>query len=389
MKGLHCSFLFWLLFLLISSQTLSASTGKITIGFNLPLTGSFEQAGEHAKNAAELVRMELDKTKGLTVGNKKYEVEFIYGDNRSDPAAASGLAVKQVSGQKVLGIIGPLSSHQAVPAGQMTNAFSTPMIAAWSTSPLTTKDRPFVFRSGSVLTVHGPVITKFAAKEFKATKAAVLFDIVSAYPRAMAKSFKAAFEKENGTGSVVAFESFRTGEKDFKAQLKRIMATDAQFVFSPQHYNEVPLIVKQAKKLGLKIPIMGSSSWAGGDLAEGCGDDCHGLFFTGDYAPGGAEGINKEFVSAYSAAYGSNPDEPAALTYDALRALLQSIQNTGQLSGNLLNDRKAVKDSLVSLKNFDGVTGMMSFDKTGDPDKCVIIVRIDEGMFTAYDSVCP
>jgi branched-chain amino acid transport system substrate-binding protein len=369
-------------------QSASGSDGTIKIGFNIPLTGMFELVGNHSKNAAELIRKDLISSGGLKVGNKTYDIEFLYGDNASNPTTATTLTVNQVSKEQVIGIVGPLSSRQAIPVGQMSNSFSTPMITPWSTSPVTTQDKPYVFRSCFIYTIQGPVITKFMAKKHNATKAAVLYDIVSAYPRGMAKSFKDAFEETNGEGSVVLFEEFRTGDQDFRKQLTRIKNSNAQFIFTPQHYNEVPLIVKQAKELGLNIPIIGSNSWAGGDLIGECGSDCDGLFFTGNYAPGGATGINKQFVEAYTTAYGTNPDEPAALTWDAVRVLLQAIQDTGGLSGNLLADRKSVRDALVNVKNFDGASGMMSFNETGTPNKCAVIVKIEKGIFTFHESVC-
>jgi branched-chain amino acid transport system substrate-binding protein len=188
---------------------------------------------------------------------------------------------------------------------------------------------------------------------------------------------------------VVAFEEFRTGDKDFSKQLARIRDSGAGFIFTPQHYDEVPLIVRQAKSMGLTIPIVGSNSWAGGDLVGECGADCNGLFFSGNYAPGKATGLNKEFVDAYKTAYGENPDEPAALTWDALRVLVEAIQRTGGLSGNLVNDRTLVKDSLTKIQDFDGAAGKLSFNETGDPNKCAVIVKIDNGVFTFHDSVCP
>jgi len=373
-----------------AGNTCLAEDNVIRIGFNIAQTGMFALVGKNAINAGELVRQEIEKAGGLTVGGKNYKVEFLYGDHTSDPSAAAALAVKQVSQEKVLGIIGPLISAQAIPVAQMAQAYSTPMITPWSTSPLTTKDRPFVFRTCFVFTIQGPAITKFAASEFKATKAAVLYDIISAYPRGMANSFKEAFEAANGPGSVVAFEEFRTGDVDFSKQLNRIKESGAQFLFTPQHYNEVPLIVRQAKALGLTIPIMGSNSWAGGDLIGQCGKDCNGLFFTGNYAPGNAKGLNKSFVEAYTKAYGSNPDEPAALTWDAARLMVQAIKNTGGLTGDLVRDRTAVKDALAKVKDFDGATGKIGFDGNGDPSKCTVIVKIDEnGVFTFHDSVCP
>lgn len=367
-----------------------AADNVIRIGFNIAQTGMFELVGKNAINAGELVRQEIEKSGGLEVGGKIYKVEFLYGDHTSDPSVAASLAVKQVSQEKVLGIIGPLISRQAIPVAQMAQAYSTPMITPWSTSPLTTQDRPFVFRTCFVFTIQGPAITTFAASQFKATKAAVLYDIISAYPRGMANSFKEAFEAVNGAGSVVAFEEFRTGDVDFSKQLSRINESGAEFLFTPQHYNEVPVIVRQAKAMGLTIPIVGSNSWAGGDLIGECGTDCNGLFFTGNYAPGNPQGLNKEFVETYIKAYGVNPDEPAALTWDAVRLLVQAIKNTGGLTGDLVRDRIAVQDALAKVKDFDGATGKIGFNGNGDPSKCAVIVKIDDnGVFTFHDSVCP
>lgn len=377
-----------LLITVFTQNSLLASDGTIRIGFNIPLSGMFELVGNHSKNAAELVRKEIASQGGLKVGKKVYDVEFLYGDNGSNPSMATTLAVQQIAKDKVIGIVGPLSSRQSIPVGLLANSYSTPMISPWSTSPITTKDRPFVFRSCFEFTVQGPVLTKFVANEFKATKGAILYDIISAYPRGMANAFKDSFENTNGAGSIVAFEEFRTGEMDFKSQLYRIKQSDAEFIFTPQHYNEVPLIVRQAKEIGLEIPIIGSNSWAGGNLVGECGEDCNGLYFTGNYAPGSGTPINTTFIEQYTTAYKEDPDEPAALTWDATRALLAAIQKSGKLNGNLLADRIAVKDSLVKVKDFEGASGVMSFNESGTPKKCAVIVKIDNGL-QYYDSVCP
>ena len=379
----------FLLAILCASAPVAAVEGVIKIGFNLPLSGMFSMEGRHAKDAAELVRRDIEAVGGMKIGGKTYGVKFLYGDNRSNPTTASALIVEQITKARILGIIGPLSSQQAIPVGQMANSFSTPMISPWSTSPQTTKDRPFVFRAGFVIGVQGPVLTRFVRKEFNATKAAILYNVLNAYSRGMAKAFKQAFENTNGPGSVVAFEEFRTGDQNFAEQLRDIQASGAQILFTPQHYNEVPFIVRQAKQLGLDIPIIGSNSWAGGDLAAECGANCNGLFFTGNYAAGGATGINRKFVTAYHDAYGSDPDEPAALTWDATRSLLAAISGAGKLTGNLLTDRLAVKNALVQLKDFDGATGTMSYNTTGNPSKCTLIIKIANGKLTSHESICP
>jgi branched-chain amino acid transport system substrate-binding protein len=389
MKRLNFFPLALLASVLIFAGTATAADGTITVGFNIAQEGMFALVGSHSINAGELIRKEVEAQGGLKIGDKTYELKFIYGDNKSNATDAANQAIQFVTKDKVIGVIAPNFSALAIPAGQMANSFSTPMISPWSTSPITTKDRPFVFRSCFVFTIQGPVLTKFVAKEFNATKAAVLYDIISAYPRGMAKSFRDAFEDANGKGSVVAFEEFRTGATDFSKQLKKIKESGAQVLFTPQHYDEIPLIVRQAKQMGLTIPIIGSNSWAGGDLTGTCGEDCNGLFFTGNYAPGEAKGINKKYVESYQKAYNELPDEPSALTWDSVRVLLKALENTGGLTGNLLKDRIAVKDEIVKIRNMEGATGMLNFNASGNPEKCAIVVKIVDGVFTFHDSVCP
>ena len=84
------------------------------------------------------------------------------------------------------------------------------------------------------------------------------------------------------------------------------------------------------------------------------------------------------------------PDDVAALTWDSLNIVEAAIKATGGLSGKIKKDRKAVRDELAKIKQFNGITGQMTFTEEGDPVKCAVIVRIsDKGEFEFYKSVCP
>jgi branched-chain amino acid transport system substrate-binding protein len=364
-----------------------AADQVIKIGFNIPLTGDNPDVGASSKNAAE---MYLKENSSIQVGGQKYMLKFIYEDNEYKAESAVKASTKLITEEGVLGIIGPQSSSQAVPAGEVANNFATPMISPWSTNPNTTLNRPYVFRGCFLDPFQGPVIANFATNELGAKKAAVLYDIAADYPKGLAEFFKEAFEKIHGPGSVVAFESFTTGDKDFSAQMTNIVASDADILFTPQYYSEVPLIVRAAKEMGWTKPILGSDSWGSGDLMGLCGDDCKGYYFSTHYAAAGAKGATKVFIDKYTAAYGKTPDDVAALTWDSLGLMMQAIKNTGGLSGDLKANRTKVKDALASIKNFPGITGGMTFTPEGDPKKCAVIVKInDEGKFAFHKSVCP
>jgi branched-chain amino acid transport system substrate-binding protein len=367
-----------------------AKAKTIKVGINAPITGDIPKVGEGSKYAAEMWLEDIKAAGGLDVGGEKVMVEIVIEDNESKPESAAKAATKLITEDEVLAIVGPQASSQAIPAGEMANNYGTPMISPWSTNPDTTKDRPFVFRGCFLDPFQGPVVANFIKDEFGFQKAAVLYDIASDYPKGLAEVFKEAWEKLNGAGSVVAFESFTTKDADFSSQLTNIINSGAQFLFTPQYYNEVALIVQQAQELGFKGPIVGSDSWGSAETVKLCGEACYGLFFSTHYAAAGATGATKEFIERYEKKYGYTPDDVGALTWDALRIVQTAIENTGKLTGDLEKDRIAVKDALAKIKEFDGITGKMTFTPDGDPIKCAVIVRISEkGEFEFYKSACP
>ncbi len=362
----------------------------IKIGINAPMTGDIPKVGEGSKFAGEMWLEDIKAAGGLEVGGKKYPVELVIEDNESKAESAVKVNTKMITEDEVLFIVGPQSSKQAIPAGEVANNYKTPMISPWSTNPDTTKDRPFVFRGCFLDPFQGPVIANFIKEEFGFTKAAVLYDVASDYPKGLAEFFKEAWEKVNGPGSVVAFESFTTKDADFSSQLTKIIRSGAEVLFTPQYYNEVALIVQQAHELGWNKPIVGSDSWGSAETVELCGKDCYGLFFSTHYAAAGAKGATKAFIDRYNKKHGYVPDDVAALTWDALSLVQASIQSCGKITGNVEKDRECIRDAMAKIKEFNGITGKMTFTEDGDPIKCAVVVRIsDKGEYEFYKSVCP
>ena len=365
-------------------------TKAIVVGINAPLTGDIPKVGEGTKFAAQMWLEDVKAAGGIKVGGKAYPVELVIEDNEAKAESAVKVNTKIITEDEVLVIVGPQSSKQAVPAGDVANNYKTPMISPWSTNPDTTKDRPFVFRGCFLDPFQGPVAANFISDEFGFKKAAVLYDVASDYPKGLAEFFKEAWEKIHGPGSVVAFESFTTKDADFSSQLTNIIKSGAEVLFTPQYYNEVALIVQQAHELGFNKPIVGSDSWGSAETVSLCGKDCYGLFFSTHYAAAGAKGATKAFIDRYEKKHGYVPDDVAALTWDALHLVQQAIQDTGKLTGKVEKDRQAVRDALAKIKDFAGITGNMTFTEEGDPIKCAVIVRIsDKGEFEFYKSVCP
>jgi branched-chain amino acid transport system substrate-binding protein len=374
----------------MASPAALAKQEVIKIGINAPMTGDIPKVGEGTKYAARMWLNDIEENGGLEVGGTKHPVELVIEDNESKAESAVKVNTKMITEDEVLVIVGPQSSKQAVPAGDVADNYDTPMISPWSTNPDTTKDRPFVFRGCFLDPFQGPVVANFITDEFGFTKAAVLYDVASDYPKGLAEFFKEAWEKLHGEGSVVAYESFTTKDADFSSQLTKIIQSGAEVLFTPQYYNEVALIVQQAHELGWDKPIVGSDSWGSAETVELCGEACYGLFFSTHYAAAGATGKTKEFIERYQKKYGYVPDDVAALTWDSLGIVETAIRKCGKITGKIEKDRQCVRDAMAKIEEYDGITGQMTFTEEGDPIKCAVIVKIsDKGEYEFYKSVCP
>jgi branched-chain amino acid transport system substrate-binding protein len=355
----------------------------IKIGFNIPLTGNSPKFGEVAKNAGELVRKQINDAGGLDIKGTKYKVEFIYVDNELKSESAVQAVLRLIDQDNVLAIVGPVSSTRSIPAGEICNDRHVPMISPYATNPMVTIGRPYVFRACFIDPVQAPATVRFAAQQFpNLTKVAVLYNMDDDYSSTLAGLFRDNWENLNGAGTVAAFESCNDNDRDFSVQLTKIVTSGAEILYLPIYYNEVALVVSQARNLGWgDRPILGSDSWASSDIGPLSNNAVRGCFFPDHFVAQGATGITKEFVDQYRAAYGELPDSIAALSYDSARILIQAVANAG-ITGNLQRDRENVKDAIVALRDFPGVTGAMTFNADGDPEKTMLVVRIgDSGEF--------
>ena len=377
---------------LLSGMLLSACGGgasdTIKVGVVAELTGDIPAVGASCKNAAEMSVQEVNDAGGIEVGGKKYKIELFVEDNAGKADQSASAAQKLITQQNVVAIIGPNASRYAIPASEIAESSKVALISPWSTNPKTTLDaktdepKKYVFRACFIDPFQGRVVAKFALDNMKTTKAAVLYDVASDYNKGIAEYFKQTYE-ENG-GTVVAFETYTTGDKDFSAQLTKIKDAAPEVIFLPNYYSEVPLQIQQAHRLGITVPFLGSDSWGSAELIKLCGSDCEGYYFSTHYAPDAATPQATKFIEAYKVKYGTTPDDVAALTYDAFGLFYQAIQSAGKI------DRQAVRDALAVIPKFEGVTGTMQFKEgSGDPIKSAVILQIKDGTFVWYANANP
>jgi branched-chain amino acid transport system substrate-binding protein len=270
-------------------------------------------------------------------------------------------------------------SRNAIPVGEIAESSRIPMISGKSTNPKTTAGRQYVFRVAFLDPFQAQVLARFSRHELGKSKAAVLFDEASAYNKGLAENYKQAFEEAGG--QVVAFEAYVTNDEDFSKQLTAIKDSGAEILFLPNYFHEVPNQVKQARELGLTIPLIGSDSW--GVLKKEDLPLVEGGFFTTHFAPDVDTDVAQKFVTAYQAAYGKDPIDTAAATYDAMGLLFKAITSQGKA------DPESIRQGIANLGQYQGVTGNIEYKGSGDPVKSAVIMQVKDGVAKFYKFATP
>jgi branched-chain amino acid transport system substrate-binding protein len=378
---------FAFLFLLLSGAALFGACGTkelpdLAIGVIAELSGDIPAIGASCKNAAEMAVAEINEAGGVKVAGKAHRLRLVMEDSKGT-AAEAGEALKRLASEdKVFAIVGPNASVGAIPAAQVAEEGKIPMISPWSTNPLTTAGKKWVFRACFTDAFEGHVLARFATGYLHAAKAAVLYDPGSEAPKSQAELFRKDFEEAGG--KVVAFETYKTGDKDFAAPLSRIAAAAPDIIFLPSYYNEVPLQLREARKLGIKVPFLGSDNWSSPELVKLAGGDAEGATFCNHYAPEVRVDAVAHFVTPYRNKYGQTPDDVAALTYDSFKLLAKALAGASRL------DREAIREALSKIREFEGVTGKMTFKEgSGDPVKSAVMMRVEDGKPVFVTTVDP
>lgn len=353
---------------------------EFRIGLIAPITGNIPTVGESTVNSAKLAVDQINEAGGLEVAGEKYEVVLLIEDSEDKAEIASSKALQLFNQREVVALVGPQASRNAIPASIIAERAQIPMISPWSTNPETTLNKDWVFRAAFIDPFQGGVLARFVRDRLEAKTSAVIFDVASIYNRDLANVFKSSFEGLGG--EIVAFESYTSDSPDITQQLLRVKDSGAEVLFLPNYSLEVVEQARQARDAGINALLIGSDTWA--EISESDRADLNGSYFTSHYASGTTDKNVQEFVTSYREAFGKEPDDVAALTFDAFALLFEAAKNQGKI------DSAAVRAGLASIQNYRGVTGSFRYDGfTGDPVKSVILMKIENGEFVFHSRVDP
>ncbi|MBP2633332.1 MAG: hypothetical protein H6Q70_3960 [Firmicutes bacterium] len=361
-----------------------SSSDTIKLGADLEMTGTNATFGQSATNGAKLAIKEVN-AKGGVLGKK---ISLVVADNKSEAAEAANAMQKLISQDKVLGVIAPIASSSVIAGAQVNMDAKVLAISPTASNPKVTVDpatgktRDYLFRAAFIDPFQGSVMANFATKTLKGKTAALYIDNSSDYAKGLGQFFKETFIKNGGT--IVAEEAYLAKDTDFKSTLTKIKATNPDIVFVPGYYQEVGMIVKQGREIGIKAAILGGDGWDSAKLPEIAGAEAlNNTFFANHYSPDDNSPAIKTFVDSYKAEYGETPDAFAALSYDATMMIIEAIKRAGS------EDTVKIKDELAKTKDYQAVSGVITLNETHDAVKSAVVIEMKDGKQTFKEKVNP
>jgi branched-chain amino acid transport system substrate-binding protein len=353
------------------------SKDQIPVGEYGSLTGTTATFGQSTNNGIQLAVDEINKAGGVLGKTIKVYVE----DDQSKPEEAATAATKLINQNHVVAMLGEVSSSRSLAAAPICQAAKVPMISPSSTNPRVTQIGDYIFRVCFIDPFQGAVMAKFAANTLKFKRVAILVDVRNDYSVGLQTFFRENFKKLGG--EVVSEQSYSEGDSDFHAQLTQIRSAKPEAIYVPGYYTEVATVARQARELGMTVPLMGGDGWDSPKLFEIGGDALNGCYISNHYSVDDPSPRIQQFVKDYKDRFKQAPDALAALGYDVAKILGDSLRRAGS------TESAKLRDAIAATKDFPGVTGNITINNERNAVKPAVVLKIENGKFVYVETVNP
>ena len=343
----------------------------IKIGEIATVTGDFAAYGVAEVESIKIAIAEINAAGGV-LGRP---LEVVMYDCRTRQEDMVNEARRLVEQDKVVAVIGPSGSGLCIAAAPIFNRGHVAHLGTLPTNPLVTVDesgkvRPYNFRICFLDPYQGAIMAQFSYMNLRAKKAAILYDVSSDYSQGQREFFIKSFEKSGG--KIVADEGFRGEDVDFRSQLTNMKDSDADVLIFPFMGKSLPLAVKQARELGIELPIVGGDGY-GDFMWEISGSTLRNTFWVSHvdrYDP-----TLKGFFDKYYEETKTECQEfmNAVMAYDCVYWLKDAIERAGS------TDPEKIRDALEQTKNLKLMHCVLTMDEFHNPTgKDGVILRCDE-----------
>lgn len=355
----------------------------IKVGIYEPASG---ENGPGGKQEVLGIRYAHSLQPTVEINGETYNVELVEVDNQSDTTKAVSAAQSLVS-SNVSVVLGSYGSGVSIAAGDTFKTAQIPAIGISCTNPQVTDGNDYYFRVCFLDPFQGTVMANFAKEEMEADTAFVITQLGDDYSAGLGNYFKQAFTALDGT---VLEAQFQTGETDFNAILANVLNSDADVIFAPSSIQTAPLLIKQARELGITIPILAGDTWENESIILNAGNTATEVYLSTFFDendtsnPAAAEFVSgfKAWLNADSQNLTNNGGSDgvaavSALGFDSYNVALEAIKAANSTEGT------AIRDALPGVEH-TGVTGSITFNETGDANKDMAYVKtidVENGNF--------
>lgn len=350
----------------------SAVPKQVTFGAILPLTGDVANWGEESRQGIDLALEEANRQ------STKYRFQVVFEDSKGSGSQAVAAARKLTGVDHVLAIIGDNISGPTLALVPIADAAKVPVLSPSASSPKLSGISPFFFRVYPSDAAEGAFIGNVAAENMKLKRIAVLF-INNDFGKGLRDVFTGVFTSHGGT--VVESLGYNEDEADFRPYLIKAKRAKPDALYLAGYYKDGGTILRQAKELGIEAQMLGSTTHQDPQLIEIAGDAADGFVYpysTGFDKDSTARAVT-EFQKSFRSKHRKEPGLVTALGYDCAKLLTAAVEAGGA-------DGTAVRTYLADLRDFQGATGTLSFDRNGDVHKLIRLKRVSNGRFIFFDS---
>jgi branched-chain amino acid transport system substrate-binding protein len=341
-------------------------TGPIVIGAYLSMTGSMATFGESSARGAQIAVDEANAQGGLL--GRPVQLLVLDDQGRSEEVGHAVLRLIDVNGAAA--IMGEVASTLSLVAGRIAQRRKVPMVSPSSTNTKVTQVGDYVFRACFLDPFQGYAMAKFAREKLQLNKVAILKDVRNDYSVGLADAFHKAFTKMGG--EIVAEESYSAGDTEFSAQLTKLKALGPEGLYVPGYYTEVGGIARQARRLGIKAPLMGGDGWESPELRNIGGADIVGSYYSNHFASDAPSARAQGFIQTWRERWGTAAPALGALGYDATLMIIDAIKRAQS------TEPEKLRAALASTKELDAVSGKLTLDPNRNPVKPAVVVRVTE-----------
>ncbi len=359
----------------VETQAPVAAAGDVRIAFMGPTTGPGSADLLLASKGAQLAVDQRNAAGGICNG-RMAKMELY--DDKADPKEAANVATKVAGDAGILAAIHGWNSSAVLAAAPIFNEAGIVQMDYYGVAPKIREAGPYTFR----VIPTGELMARYLADwvvNGEGYKKVASFYENTDYGKGLYDVFAAAVTEFGG--EMIANEAVLMDQKDFSAILAKFKAAGPDAVVIFGQYEAAAFWMKQAPDVGFSAPLFGSDGIFAPELVNLGGAAVEGVRSVSAYTVDLTDAYVADFVKAFRAAFGTDPNNGAGYTYDSAVLVLDALA-----AGNCTRD--GAKEWLTtSVKDKPGVTGAISFDSDGDrmfQQGLYLKLIVKDGKFAPY-----